>query len=85
MKKGRTVRDFSVQQASPNALRKDKHKQFTPEEGREPLSACSLALNFGDFVGRETRTKSMYIMSRPRCQIEFCIGANNIESVTYSA
>ena len=58
---GRTVRDLSANRASPNASRKEKHEQFTPNIGREPSSACSLVLlNFGDFSGQDTRTKSIY-------------------------
>ena len=60
-KLGGTVRDLSANRASPNASRKEKHEQFTPNLGREPSSACSLALmNFGDFDWQDTRTKSIY-------------------------
>ena len=59
---GGTVRDLSVHWASPNASHKEKHEQFTPNLGREPSSARSLALmNFGDFDWQDTRTKSIYI------------------------
>ena len=58
---GRTVRDLSANRASPNASRKEKQEQFTPNIGREPSSARSLALmNFGDFDWQDTRTKSIY-------------------------
>ena len=60
-KLGGAVRDLSVHWASPNASHKEKHEQFTPNIGREPSSACSLVLlNFGDFSGQDTRTKSIY-------------------------
>ena len=60
-KLGGTVRDLSANRASPNASRKEKHEQFTPNIGRDPSSARSLALmNFGDFDWQDTRTKSIY-------------------------
>ena len=61
---GGTVCDLSAPEASPNAIHEEKHEQFTPNIGREPSSACSLVLlNFGDFSGQDTRTKSIYNMS----------------------
>ncbi|MCI7257089.1 MAG: hypothetical protein MR559_07240 [Prevotella sp.] len=58
---GGTVCDLSAPEASPNAIHEEKHEQFTPNIGREPSSACSLVLlNFGDFSGQDTRTKSIY-------------------------
>ena len=58
---GGTVCDLSAPEASPNAIHEEKHEQFTPNIGREPSSACSLALmNFGDFDWQDTRTKSIY-------------------------
>ena len=60
-KLGRTVRDLSAPEASPNALHKEKHEQFTPNIGREPSSACSLVLEFWRFSGVEIQGQSPYI------------------------
>lgn len=57
--------NLSDQEASPNALRKEKHEQFTPMEDVNLHHLFSYVLNLANFLVRETRIKIQvyYVLS----------------------
>ena len=68
-KRAKLFTNLSAFKASPNALRKEKHEQFTPMEDVNLHHLFSYVKIWRIFECRETRTKSKYIMSCQKLQL----------------